>query len=109
MATGMTERNKLKNELSGMGFSLRYIDEWTPKTRLYRHKPSYYVNGGISGEIGSYIDNVPGNPDYVARKAKIGLFPWAPSDTCSCQWCRELKKETGNNKRATGPHYKEES
>ena len=108
MATGITERNKLKNELSSMGFKLDYIDSWSPKTRLYRHKPSYYENGGIAQDVGTYVDNVPGNPDYVAKKAKIGLFPWAPSDTCSCQWCRKENTNTGKGKRTMGPHFKTE-
>ena len=89
MATGITERNKLKQELAGLGYSLKYIDEWTPKTRLYRHKPSYNVDGDILKELGTYVDNVPGNPDYVKRKARIGLFTWKPGPECECKWCGE--------------------
>ena len=48
MVTGITERNKMKEELVGVGYSLKYIDEWQPKTTLYRHKPSYYVTGGVA-------------------------------------------------------------
>jgi hypothetical protein len=86
---GITERNKQKNELASIGFSLKYIDEWQPKTTLYRHKPSYIVNGGIAEDVGSAVKNVPGSPDYVLRKARIGLFPWMPGDTCTCKWCLE--------------------
>ncbi len=93
MATGITERNKLKQELAGLGYSLKYIDEWTPKTRLYRHKPSYNVDGDILKEVGTYVDNVPGNPDYVQRKAKIGLFTWKPGPECECKWCGESFKQ----------------
>ena len=75
---GITERNKMKNELVGIGYSLKYIDEWQPKTILYRHKPSYFAEGGIADEVGTFIENVPGNPDYVMRKAKIGLFTCLP-------------------------------
>ena len=88
MVTGITERNKMKTELAGIGYSLKYIDEWQPKTTLYRHKPAYNTEGVISDDIGTSVANVPGNPDYVLRKSKIGLFQWPPSDTCECQWCK---------------------
>ena len=86
---GITERNKMQNELVGIGYSLRYIDEWQPKTILYRHKASYFAEGGIADGVGTFIENVPGNPDYVMKKSKIGLFTWPPSDTCECRWCKE--------------------
>ena len=89
MVTGITERNKLKQELSGLGYSMSYIDDWQPKTTLYRHKASYTIDGNVSSEVGSAVHNVPGNPDYVQKKAKIGLFVWEPSDSCKCQWCKE--------------------
>jgi hypothetical protein len=87
MATNITERNKLKQELAGLGYSLKYIDEWAPKTRLYRHKASYNVEGEVMDEVGTYMDNVPGNPDYVQKKARIGLFTWKPGPECNCEWC----------------------
>jgi len=86
---GITERNQQKLELANAGFSLRYVDEWIPKTTLHRHKPSYYVTGEVAEDVGSTIKGVPGNPDYVLRKAKIGLFPWAPGESCECRWCAE--------------------
>ena len=86
---GITERNKQKLELANAGFSMKYIDDWQSKTTLYRHKPSYNNEGEISGAVGAVITGVPGNPDYVLRKAKIGLFPWKPAESCECQWCRE--------------------
>lgn len=93
---GITERNQQKLELANAGFSLKYIDEWQPKTTLYRHKPSYYVAGGVSGDIGTMVKGVPGSPDYVLRKSKIGLFPWVPDDGCECQWC--VERMAGNAK-----------
>jgi hypothetical protein len=84
---GITERNRQKNELASIGFSLKYIDEWQPKTTLYRHKPSYNVDGEIAEDVGTSVKGVPGSPDYVLRKAQIGLFPWMPSDSCTCRWC----------------------
>ena len=90
---GITERNRQKNELASAGFTLRYIDEWQPKTTLYRHKPSYGVDGEIMDGVGTLVKGVPGNPDYVLRKARIGLFPWPPSDSCGCKWCAERSHE----------------
>tara|TARA_Y100000310_G_C20384593_1_gene669801 strand:- start:312 stop:737 length:426 start_codon:yes stop_codon:yes gene_type:complete len=93
---GITERNQQKLELANAGFSLKYIDEWQPKTTLYRHKPSYYVAGGVSEDIGTMVKGVPGSPDYVLRKSKIGLFPWVPDDGCECRWC--VERMAGNAK-----------
>ena len=90
---GISERNQQKNELASIGFSLKYIDEWQPKTTLYRHKPSYSVDGEISEDVGTTVAGVPGSPDYVLRKARIGLFPWPPSDSCTCRWCLERGQE----------------
>lgn len=84
---GITERNQQKLELVNSGFSMRYIDEWQPKTTLYRHRASYSLTGVIDQEVGTTVKGVPGNPDYVLRKSKIGLFPWIPSDKCECRWC----------------------
>ena len=123
MMAGITERNQMKNELAGMGYSLRYIDEWQPKTRLYRHKAAYNVDGVIMEGVGTYVDNVPGNPDYVMKKSRIGLFGWPPSGACTCRWCAERNKEKepvaqavgatpdpvlsqARGKRRMGPHYK---
>jgi len=87
MVTGITERNKIKVELVNLGYSMKYIDDWQPKTTLYRHKKSYNNEGDVTDDIGTSVSNVPGNPDYVLRKARIGLFPWKPSDECECRWC----------------------
>ena len=84
---GIMERNQQKAELATLGYSLKYIDDWPPKTTLYRHKPSYNIDGVIVEDIGTTAPNVPGNPDYVLSKARIGLFPWPPSITCECKWC----------------------
>jgi len=89
----MTKRNQQKQELISSGFSAQYVDEWPPKTRLYRHKPSYNSAGEITDEIGTSMGNVPGSPDYVLAKRKIGLFPWPPSNECECRWCTERASE----------------
>jgi hypothetical protein len=85
---GISERNNQQNELGGLGYSLRYIDEWQPKTVLYRHKPDYNVDGDIVQDVGSAVKGIPGNPDYVLKKSKIGQFGWPPSESCTCRWCR---------------------
>jgi len=89
----MTKRNQQKQELISSGFSAQYVDEWPPKTRLYRHKPSYNSACEITDEIGTSMGNVPGSPDYVLAKRKIGLFPWPPSNECECRWCTERASE----------------
>ncbi len=89
MVTGITERNKMKVELANLGYSLKYIDDWQPKTTLYRHKKAYNNEGDVTDDIGTSVSNVPGNPDYVLRKARIGLFPWKPSESCECRWCKD--------------------
>jgi hypothetical protein len=94
---GMTERNKQKVELASLGYSMDYVDGWQPKTRLYRHKPSYNVEGALTDEVGTYVENVPGSPDYVLRKSRIGLFTWPPSEECECQWCTERTTKTLSN------------
>ena len=127
MAIGMQEYNKVKNELMGLGYSMRYVDEWQPKTRLYRHKAAYNVDGDLTDEVGTYTDNVPGDPRYLLRKARIGMFGFPPSETCTCKWCNEnnetqvaVKTEVvkvapesgapvapiGRGKRRMGPYYK---
>ena len=88
---GIMERNQQKIELAAMGYSLKYIDEWPPKTTLYRHKPGYNVSGVKIYDVGTTTPNVPGNPDYVLSKSRIGLFPWPPSATCTCKWCSGQK------------------
>ena len=115
---GITERNQQKLDLANVGYSMKYIDEWQPKTTLHRHKPSYNAEGDIVAEVGTTVGNVPGAPDYVLSKARIGLFQWPPSDGCVCPWCQEPskapkveKQETGGEEKNTspsklGPHYK---
>jgi hypothetical protein len=125
--TNISERNHQKNELASLGYSLKYIDEWSPKITLYRHKPAYNQDGLIVEEVGTFVKGVPGEPSYVLRKAKIGLFPWRPNEGCTCQWCQARQAEgaakaevaqvaeaapepptpeTGTGKGVLGPHFK---
>ena len=84
----------MKKELVEIGYSLKYMDEWQPKTTLYRHKPGLDTQGNIAFDVGTFIENVPGSPDYTLKKAKIGLLQWKPSDTCECRWCKERAAST---------------
>ena len=90
---GITERNKMKTELAGIGYSLKYIDEWPPKTTLYRHNSVYDNKGNVVKAAGDKLVNLPGNPDFVLSKSRIGLFPWPPSATCTCKWCGNKPNE----------------
>ena len=86
------ERTKLRDELVGQGYSWEYIDGWQPKITLYRHRD--IKNGEVVvSPVGTKVENLPGNPDYVLRKARIGLLPYPPSDTCECRWCEARAAE----------------
>ena len=82
-----SERQKQRKELGEAGYAWDYVDEWQPKTNLYRHAPGLNINGDISSPVGSLVKGVPGSPDYVLRKARIGMFQRPPGDTCECRWC----------------------
>ena len=86
MAIGTRERIELRDQLTSQGYHWKYIDEWQPKVTLYRHCPMISTSGEVVSLAGTALKNLPGNPDYVSRKARIGLFAWPPSDTCSCSW-----------------------
>ncbi len=84
----LSDRQRMRQELVAVGYSWEYIDEWQPKTTLYRHTPGLDINGNEVFPVGSSIKGVPGSPDYVLRKSRIGMFPFLPSDTCECRWCK---------------------
>ena len=83
------DRREMRQELTASGYSMEYLDEWQPKTTLYRHAPGMTVNGDIAFPVGTEVPNVPGNPDYVIRKSKIGMLPYPPNDACTCRWCKD--------------------
>ena len=111
MAITTKERTELRKELVGQGYSWSYIDEWQTKVALYRHRAAYNPSGEVVHDVGSKLENLPGNPDYVNRKARIGLFPWPPSDNCTCHWCARTsaaKAEAREARRVPknpGPYY----
>jgi hypothetical protein len=85
------DRNTTKEELVNAGYALEYIDSWQPKTVLYRHADGLNVEGDVVYPHGSQVKGVPGNPEYVLRKAKIGFLPYPPNEHCNCRWCVERK------------------
>ena len=89
MAIGTKERTELRDEITSQGYSWEYIDEWQPKITLYRHCDKLSPDGAMVSPLGAALKNVPGNPDFVNKKAKIGLFAWKPSEACTCRWCNE--------------------
>ena len=93
MAITTKERTELRQDLVGQGYHWDYIDEWQPKVSLYRHRAMISPSGDLISDVGTKLDNLPGNPDYVSRKARLGLYPWPPGDTCTCRWCAERKPE----------------
>ena len=93
MAITTKERTELRQDLVGQGYHWDYIDEWQPKVSLYRHRAMISPSGDLVSDVGTKLDNLPGNPDYVSRKARQGLYPWPPGDICTCRWCAERKPE----------------
>ena len=84
-----TERQQQRAELVSQGYSWDYIDSWQPKTTLYRHAPGLDIEGKIVFPVGTAMRGVPGNPDYVARKSRLGMLLYPPMDNCECRWCVE--------------------
>ena len=83
------DRKQTREELVGAGYSWEYLDTWQAKTVLYRHADGLNVDGAVVHPYGSTVEGVPGNPDYVLSKAKIGFFPYRPKEQCYCKWCVE--------------------
>ena len=85
------DRKSMREELTQIGYSWEYLDTWQPKTVLYRHADGLNAEGEVVHPYGSEVRGVPGNPDYVIKKAKIGFFPYPPNPHCGCRWCLERK------------------
>ena len=85
------ERQRLRKELVSQGYRWDYVDSWPPKTTLYRHAPGLDVEGNEVSPVGTAIKGVPGNPDYVARKSRLGMLPFPPNEGCECRWCVEKR------------------
>ena len=53
MAMTTKERTELRTELVGQGYSWEYIDEWQPKTTLYRHRELKNPQGEVVHGVGA--------------------------------------------------------
>ena len=104
MALTTKERTDLRKELVSQGYAWEYVDEWQPKTTLYLHAPKLNEQGDVVKPAGSKVENLPGSPDYVLGKARLGMLPYPPSSTCECRWCAvynvkaEVKTESEDGK-----------
>lgn len=87
----ISQRNKQKQELATIGYSLGFIDDRAPKMTFYRHKPDLNVEGLVVSEVGSALHNLPSSPDYVLKMSRMGRFAWLPGGDCTCRWCVERK------------------
>jgi|TARA_R100000306_G_C4243816_1_gene77036 hypothetical protein len=89
MAITTRERTELRDELVGQGYSWEYVDEWQPKVTLYRHRDLLNPNGDVVSFAGTAVNGLPGNPDYVNRKARLGMRMKEPGRDCECPDCVE--------------------
>jgi len=99
------ERTQIREELVSQGYSWEYVDGWQPKITLFRHTPLMNLSNEIVSPVGSKVDNLPGSPDYVLRKARLGMLPYPPGDTCECRWCvaTKVKVEPSKESEDTEP------
>jgi hypothetical protein len=86
-----TERQEQRRELVAQGYSWDFIDTWQPKITLYRHKPGKNDVGVLVFPVGTAMKGLPGNPSHVIKKARDGMLPYPPTDTCECRWCVESR------------------
>ena len=88
------DRKMTREALVRAGYSWEYLDQWQPKVSLYRHADGLDPSGKVVFPYGTEIKGVPGNPDYVLKKAKIGFFQYPPNEHCGCLWCVERKNRS---------------
>ena len=67
----ISQRNKQKQELATVGYSLGFIDDRAPKMTFYRHKPDLNIEGLVVSEVGSSLNNLPSSPDYVLKMSRM--------------------------------------
>ena len=87
------DRRATREELVNAGYSWEYLDTWQAKTVLYRHADGLNVEVDVVHPHGSTVEGVPGSPEYVLQKSRIGWFPYPPSNACTCRWCAERTVE----------------
>ena len=94
----ITERQELRRKLVEQGFTWEFIDEPNPKTVMYRHAPGMNVEGEVVFPVGSiWPGKTTTDARYILSKAKIGVFPFPPSEGHDCKWCAANKVEVGDS------------
>ena len=48
----LSDRQRMRQELVSQGYSWEYVDEWQPKTTLYRHAPGLDIQGNEAFPVG---------------------------------------------------------
>mgnify|MGYP005822751545 CR=1 FL=1 len=111
------ERTDMRKELVSLGYAWEYVDEWPARISYYVHREVKNPRGAVVRTVGTEVVGLPGLPTYAKEKAKQGLFPWPPSETCPCSWCRRSREATGEKistpseaapaprRRKVGPNY----
>jgi len=85
---GINQRQQLRKELVEQGFTWEFIDEPNPKIKMYRHAPGMNVDGVVVFPAGSvWPGKTTTDPRYILSKARIGVFPFPPSEHHECKWC----------------------
>ena len=88
------KRTEVRAELVSQGYSFDYVDSWPPKVTLYPHKDLLNMDGKVAIPRGTPLPNHPGHPDHLARKSRLGLLSWPPTNSCECRACRESRIAT---------------
>jgi hypothetical protein len=83
------DRQRLKNELGKLGVPGDYLSSWPTKVDNWRHRPMRNTHGDILGPVGIAVPNQPGHPDSAVRRARHGILPTRPSESCMCKACRD--------------------
>jgi hypothetical protein len=82
-------RKEVEREWKKLGVPGNVLDTWQPRQNCWSHTPQLTPGGSIAKPAGTFMPNLPGNPDHAMRKARIGVLPWPPAETCRCKACRE--------------------
>ncbi len=83
---------EVRTELQSAGYRIDYINSWPPKIDMWWHRDTKNPSGDVVSPVGTAVPNQPGHPDHQARKSRMGLLPWPPSESCMCKSCRERRE-----------------
>lgn len=88
MAVTTEERQKLRQEFARLGVVGDFLEPTQPKYTYYLHKPMLNIKGRIVKAINTPFGDIPSSPDYVARMAARGRYPYPCGPMCSCPWAK---------------------